>query len=125
MQNPATLVRDTIGRPMPLGLMESIASARVIDADTLAVSVNRAWVRERTNGDVNVYKRGLAMYLYHRQGDGRWIREQVAVQCWSINELHTSRRITRDREWEDLCHRPGTDSFPMDNLDRQAQGYTY
>lgn len=111
-------------KPPRLGYMESIDQWRMTDTD-LTLRVNRVKGRQVGWGgrDFKVTHRGVTLYTW-RWLDGRWVALQPFTFWHEVDELVTSTPARpRDTEWEQMCHRPGTESYPLDNAARKAQGY--
>lgn len=119
-----------MGRPVnpQLGPEDQILSAH-ISPDKCWLIVRVAHISERKNGYV-ITRRGLRTILFNRVGPDAWERDQQTV--WDTAtppQRHvtwappTPAEVAKRREWEDLCYRPGTPDFPLDNPARRAQGY--
>ena len=113
-------------KPPRLSYMENISDWRMTDTD-LTLRVER--VKGRQVGwagrDFKVTHRGVTIYTW-RWIDEAWVALEPFTHWTPVDELVTSTPArARDTEWEEICYRPGTDKFPLDNADRRAQGYIY
>ena len=114
-------VRDLTGRRIHLGWLEGVKGYLETD-DTLTLAIDRVWLTE-TRDELRIKARGTTLYTWKLTDQG-WLQVEPFTVRWSIAEVFTKRdQRVPDREWENLCHRPGTSRTPMDNLGRQAQGY--
>jgi hypothetical protein len=125
-QELATVVRLT-GFHIRCGLLEEVGAVHIED-DRILVQINRVRAASQKMG-LKVTHRGATLHEFTRDGTS-WVRKAEPITVWwSTDEYHTSVRtpaaeeIAAKRDWEDLCHRPGTGQTPLDNADRQRQGY--
>lgn len=115
-------VRDITGRIIHLGPFEE-AYGIAITPDRITLGIDRAKVKHTYAGDL-ITARGKQLYVFDRQPTGSWSATVGKPLWWSTDELCVTRsRPERDRAWEAMCHRPGTSKTPLDNSDRQSQGY--
>lgn len=115
-----TQIRRTTGTNIRLGLLESVAAASITPT-RISVSINRARVVSQ-RWKLQVTARGAEVHTWTLTASG-WITAPATAVWWSTDEEHTSSTRQSDTEWERLCYRPGTPDFPLDNYERQAQGY--
>lgn len=123
------LFRHMGTRPsLHLGPEDEVAQVHIGD-DKCWMIVRRAKVSPRRNGYI-VTHRGVQTILFIRTGPTTWRRDQhTLMDRLPVPEHHatwpgrTPEEAAQRREWEELCHRPGTPLAPMDNLDRIRQGY--
>ena len=111
-----------------LGPEDEVASLHIGD-DKCWIIVRRARTVPRRNGYI-VTHRGVQTILFTRTGPTTWQRDQQSIITpLDAPEHHatwpgrTPEEHAQRTEWEQLCHRPGTPDYPLDNLDRQRQGY--
>jgi hypothetical protein len=115
-------IRDLTGKHIHLGPFEEVFGLAMTD-DTITLGVNRAKVEHTFAGD-RITKRGRTLYLWNLDARGVWHLMDTTSVYWSTDEMHVTReRRQHDSDWEDMCHRPGTSKTPLDNRERQAQGY--
>jgi hypothetical protein len=129
LQQVADLYRMTGTKPtLRIGIEEEIVQVYV-SADKCWIIMRRARTQPRKYGYV-VTHRGVQTILFKRVGGTTWHRDQQTL--WTPLPVpervspwpgRTPAEDAARREWEDLCHRPGTHASPLDNADRKAQGY--
>lgn len=117
-------VRDLTGKTLWLRPFEAITQVLILDTQVL-VGIDRAVSEQMRNTNWRVTKRGKSIYTFDLQLDGTWVMRPPFTVWWSVAEVHGQPAAPRDLEWEQICHRPGTDKHPLDNLARRAQGYKY
>lgn len=105
------------------------------DVTCIMVSIVTYSVVE-TARETRFNKKGWKIYTLKRADDQatRW-RYEVTDPMWdddfepyvyrNYGKYQSQAEITATEEWEKMCHRPGTRMTPLDNLDRQFQGYDY
>lgn len=127
--NPLATVRDLTGKTIRLGMFEEVANAKIED-DVIVVLINRAKVKP-VRGGFAVTHRGSTLYEFKRTSLGAWIMSRPFTIWHDAEEWHTAwpgltpEEHAARREFEEMCHRPGTPDFPMDNTDRKRQGYKF
>ena len=121
-------VRDVTGKLIRLGMFDTVEGIAA-DENSITLTISSAKFRTLHEGrpteSYHVTKRGMILYRFTRdESTGVWILADTVPVWWSTDERHGHCPRQQDHEWADLCHRPGTERSPMDNLDRIAQGYT-
>lgn len=110
-----------------LGPEDEIASVH-IGTDKCWIILRVARISDRKNGYV-VTDRGIRTILFKRVGPDGWNRSEMTA--WGMLDApehrstwpgRTPEEHAERQQWEDLCYRPGTPEFPMDNAARRAQG---
>ena len=115
-------VRRTTEHTIILREFESVKQIVTLDNE-IRVLINRAKSHAARDG-YKITHRGLELINYHFSPGIGWQVADRFMQWWSTAELvHHAPPRTRDLEWEDLCHRPGSSRNPLDNLARKRQGY--
>ncbi len=110
-----------------LGPEDEVSSVHISD-DKCWIIVRRARLVTRRNGYI-VTHRGFQTILFTRIGPTTWDRDQrTFMDPLGTPERHvtwpgrTPAEHAERVEWEQMCHRPGTPVYPLDNADRQSQG---
>lgn len=124
---PLVALRNCTGMTVRIGVFEKATGLRM-EADRVLLLVERASITETRYGLV-VKRKGNTIHEFRKQGD-EWIRLKPFTVWYDLDEpeVHvaypgqTPEEYRAKREWEDMCHRPGTDKSPMDNLARRQQG---
>lgn len=121
-------VKHLTGRQIKLGLMETVHDWK-IEENTILVTVARARVDFKRGKDLVVTQRGFTMWSAHLQ-DGVWQWPEPVTYWFNDSEpevyktyVKTDEEKAAQQMWEEMCHRPGTPDFPLDNAARRAQGY--
>lgn len=131
-------LEKTIGESLRLKPWEAIEKVRFSD-DKLVALLSVAEVQETTR-EVRVKRSGSRMIEWTRVE--RYFTTDTGVKIplpaiWKITadetfwnesapeavhvkwgERKTPEQLAEQREWEKMCHRPGTASTPLDNYDR-------
>lgn len=102
-----------------------------VTADRIVVVLSTSRMVD-VRGGSKITHRGLKWFTFHKV-DGTWVMDDPVIveNKLAEPELHMSFGVksaieqVAQRDWEDMCHRPGTSNCPMDNLPRQRQGYDY
>ena len=121
--NPLAYVRDTCGKIIRLGPFETVAGLR-IEPGRITLGINTAKAKPTAGFGWQVTKRGTTLYVFDLDTrTGCWALTSTMPLWWSTDELHAAEVRSRDSEWEEMCHRPGTARTPLDNYGRKIQGY--
>lgn len=122
-QKLAYVARVT-GHAVRLGLLETVLATKLTDTQII-VTIQRAETHSTTSG-LRVKRYGMTMYSFVNRS-GYW-EKQDPITSWDepTREVHVTVYVPPEeraaqREWEDLCHRPGTSASPLDNADRRFQ----
>jgi hypothetical protein len=110
---------------------ETVRSFQITDK-SIAVTIETYEVKILVRED-RYERKGIRALMFDRTADGGW-KLSMDYTAWDDNfESYVyekfGRRKTVDefhaqREWEKLCHRPGTPSNPLDSYSRVLEGYT-
>jgi hypothetical protein len=128
MMHALATVKRLTGKTIRLGMFEEVGNSTITD-ERIVVLVHRAKVKESRGGFI-ITHRGSTLYEFTCNSLGAWIMGKPLTVWNETEEWHTAfpgltpAENAARLEWEELCYRPGTDSFPMDNADRKRQGYT-
>lgn len=133
-------IRQLTGVQIRLGEHDEIKSHQTIEGTTIMVAVTTYDVTE-TSREIRFKRCGWKIYTLKRVGDsgirptGQWRTVEVTDVFWDdqfvpyvfekFSKYETLQEQADRRDWERMCHRPGSARTPMDNLDRQFQGYDY
>lgn len=127
-------IRKLTGVQIRLGEHDEIMGYQA-KVGAIHVAVTTYLVQETTR-EIRFKKSGFKIYTISLVGDGTWWRLTDTTDThWDdtfqpyvyekFSRYESQDEITARHEWETMCHRPGTARTPMDNLDRQFQGYDY
>lgn len=123
--------RQQTGVRLGLKSYESILDYREIGTTAIMIQVETFKVKELRR-ETRYEKRGVRYLIYMKaSGTDRWYLDNDLL-TWDESYTptifdHTGRRPTPEdeaarREWEMLCHRPGSGRTPLDSYERVLDG---
>lgn len=122
-------LRQLTGIRLGLKRWETITNFHEVSDTTVMVTVETYVVKELVREDR--YERKGTRFIVFTKGSGNWYidnditawDESFTPIVWdNTGRRKTAQELADQREWEMLCHRPGTARTPLDSYERVLDG---